>query len=111
MDIAIAYSPARPAWQVSVISGAIALAVIEAYGAVARAAGVPMTAAAFGAGHASTVGAGALAFGVALGVFWATVLVVAFARFSTRPARAFLIAAAIIIPVVTRRLAVARRAR
>jgi hypothetical protein len=137
MDIAIAYSPARPAWQVSVISGAIALAVIEAYGAVARAAGVPMTAAAFGAGHASTVGAGALAFGVALGVFWATVLAVAFGRFSTRPARAFLIttlvmlalsltgpltahaaistkltlagghliAAAIIIPAVTRRLA------
>jgi hypothetical protein len=137
MDIAIAYSPARPAWQVSLFSGAIALVVIEAYGAAARAAGVPMTAAAFGAHHASTVGAGALAFGVALGVFWATVLAAAFGRFTTRPARAFgvttmtmlalsltgpltahaatstkltlvcghLIAAAIIIPAVTRRLA------
>lgn len=81
-----------------------------------------------------------LAFDVALGTFWGTVLAVVFARRVARPARAFLattlpllivslarpltahatvatkvtlvcghlIAAAIIIPVVTRSLAVAR---
>jgi hypothetical protein len=98
---------------------------------------------AIGAHTATQVNAGWLAFGVALGTFWGTVLAVVFARRAARPARAFLattlplltlsltgpltahataatkvtlacghlIAAAIIIPVVTRRLAVARRAR
>jgi len=114
-----------------------ALAVIEAYGAIARAGGVPLRAASFGAHAATQVNAGWLAFGVALGVFWGTVLAVVFARRAARPARAFLvttlpllalsligpltaqattatrltlagghlIAAAIIIPAVTRRLA------
>jgi hypothetical protein len=127
----------RPAWQLSIAAGAGALAVIELYGAVARMAGVPMSAAAFGAHTASHVNAGSLAFGVALGTFVGTVLAVLFARKAARPARAFLltavalvalsltgpltathatlatkltlacghlIAAAIIIPVVTRRL-------
>jgi hypothetical protein len=129
--------------QVSIAAGAAALAVIEAYGAIAHAAGVPLRAAAFGAHTAAQVNAGWLAFGVALGTFWGTVLAVVFARRAARPARAFLattlplltlslagpltanataatkvtlacghlIAAAIIIPVVTRRLAAARRAR
>ena len=133
----------RPVSQVSIAAGAAALAVIEAYGAIAHAAGVPLRAAAFGAHTATQVNAGWLAFGVALGTFWGTVLAVVFTRRAARPARAFLattlslltlsltgpltahataatkitlacghlIAAAIIIPVVTRRLAVARRAR
>jgi hypothetical protein len=124
-------------FQVSIAAGAAALAVIEAYGAIARAAGVPLRAAAFGAHTATQVNPGWLAFGVALGTFWGTVLAVVFARRAARPARAFLtatlpllmlslagpvtahapaatkvtlvcghlIAAAIIIPAVTRRLA------
>jgi putative copper export protein len=133
----------RSVSQVSIAAGAVALVVIEAYGAIARAAGVPLRAAAFGAHTATQVNAGWLAFGVALGTFWGTVLAVVFARRAARPARAFLvttlpllalsltgpltadatvatkvtlacghlIAAAIIIPVVTRRLAVADRMR
>src|ERR1700735_1729314 len=118
----------RPVSQVSIAAGAATLAVIEAYGAIAHAAGRPLRAAALGAPRAPS--------GVpALRVF--------FSRRAARPARAFLattlplltlsltgpltahataatkvtlacghlIAAAIIIPVVTRRLAVARRAR
>jgi hypothetical protein len=75
---------------VSLLTGAAALAVIEGYGAIARAIGVPMSAAAFGARTATHVGAGSLAFGVGLGVFWGTVLAVAFARYARRPVRAFL---------------------
>jgi putative copper export protein len=133
----------RPVSQVSIAAGAVALVVIEAYGAIARAAGVPLRAAAFGAHTATQVNAGWLAFGVVLGTFWGTVLAVVFARHAARPARAFLvttlpllalsltgpltadattatkvtlacghlIAAAIIIPAVTRRLAVAHRMR
>lgn len=135
--------PRRSVFQTSIAAGAAALAVIEAYGAIAHAVGVPLRAAAFGAHAATQVGPGWLAFGVALGAFWGTVLAVIFARLARRPARAFLattlpllalsligpltaqattatkltlagghlIAAAVIIPVVTRRLAVARRAR
>jgi Family of unknown function (DUF6069) len=126
-----------PVAGVSLAAGAAALAVIEVYGTIARAAGVPLRAASFGAHAATQVNAGWLAFGVALGVFWGTVLAVVFARWAARPARAFLattlpllalsligpltanattatrltlacghlIAAAIIIPAVTRRLA------
>jgi hypothetical protein len=132
--------------QVSIAAGAAALVVVEAYGAIAHAAGVPLRAAAFGAHTATQVNAGWLAFGVALGTFWGTVLAVVFARRAAQPARTFLattlpllalsltgpltahataatkvtlvtlvcghlVAAAIIIPVVTRRLAVARGAR
>ena len=130
-----------PVSRVSIGAGAAALVVIEAYGAITRAAGVPLQATAFGAHTATQVNAGWLAFGVALGTFWGTVLAVVFARQAARPARAFLvttlpllalsltgpltahattatkltlacghlIAAAIIIPAVTRRLAVSRR--
>ena len=56
----------RPVAAVSLLAGAAALAVIEGYGAIAR------------------------AFGVGLGVFWGTVLAVVFARYVRRPARAFM---------------------
>ena len=68
----------RPVSQVSIAAGAAALVVIEAYGAIAHAAGVPLRAAAFGAHTATQVNAGWLAFGVALGTFWGTVLAVVF---------------------------------
>jgi Family of unknown function (DUF6069) len=130
----------RPRWpvsRVSIAAGTAALAVIEACGAIARAAGVPLRATAFGAHTATQVNAGWLAFGVVLGTFRGTVLAVVFARRAARPARAFLaatlpllvlslagpltahattatkltlacghlIAAAVIIPAVTRRRA------
>ena len=76
--------------RVSLYAGAAALAVIEAYGAIARAAGVPLVAAGPGEHTATQINAGWLAFGVALGTFWGTVLAVAFARYAARPARAFL---------------------
>ena len=87
---------------VSLAAGAAALAVIEVYGAIARAAGVPLRAAAFGAHAATQVNAGWLAFGVALGVFWGTVLAVVFARYAARPARAFL---AVTLPLLALSLA------
>jgi putative copper export protein len=80
-----------PVSRVSIAAGAVALAVIEAYGAITRAAGVPLRAAAFGAHTATQVNAGWLAFGVALGTFWGTVLAVVFARRANRPARTFLV--------------------
>jgi thiamine transporter ThiT len=87
---AIAARTRRPVSRVSIVAGAAALVVVEAYGAIARAAGVPLRAAAFGAHTATQVNAGWLAFGVALGTFWGTVLAVVFARWAARPARAFL---------------------
>jgi hypothetical protein len=139
-------TPARPSWpvsRVSITAGTAALAVIEAYGAIAHAAGVPLQAAAFGARSATQVSAGWLAFGVALGTFWGTVLAVVCAHRAARPARTFLatallllalslagpltahatlatrltlacghlVAAGIIIPAATRRLASVRSAR
>jgi hypothetical protein len=80
----------RPVSQVSIAAGAAALVATEAYGAIAHAAGVPLRAAALGAPTATQVNAGWLAFGVALGTFWGTMLAVVFARHATRPARAFL---------------------
>jgi hypothetical protein len=53
-----------PVSRVSIAAGAAALAVIEGYGAITRAAGVPLRAAAFGAHTATQVNAGWLAFGV-----------------------------------------------
>src|ERR1700733_15579132 len=80
----------RSVSQGSIAAGAAALAVVEAYGAIAHAAGVPLRAAAFGAHTSAQVNAGWLAFGVALGTFWGTVLAVVFARRAARPAPAFL---------------------
>ena len=141
-DVAATPTRSRPVAQVSLTAGVAALAVVEAYGVIARTVGVPLRAASYGAHTVSQINAGWLAFGVAVGTFWGTVFAAAFARFATRPARAFLvttlpllalsllgpltahattatkatlacghlIAAAIIIPAVARRLAAARRA-
>jgi Family of unknown function (DUF6069) len=130
--------PLRPVWLVSAAASAVALGVIELYGLVLRAAGVPMTAAGFGQSEAGPINAASFAMGVLVCAFWGTVLAVAIARFARRPARVYLIttitltavsllaplsaadtatstkltlaaghilAAAVIIPAVTRRLA------
>jgi hypothetical protein len=87
-----AVRPRRPVFQVSIAADVAALAVIEIYGVIARAAGVPMRAAAFGAHTATQVNVGWLAVGVALGTLRGTVLAVVFARRAARSARAFLAA-------------------
>jgi len=132
----------RPVWQVSAFAGLTAAVATELYGLVARAAGVPMSAAGSGATTAQPVTVGMFAMGTLLCTFLATILAMVLARFVARPARAFavatvvltalslavplsaadtaaatrltlagahLLAAAIIIPTVSRRLAVSRR--
>jgi hypothetical protein len=127
----------RPVWQVSALAGLIAAVATEVYGLVARAAGVPMAAAGLGSAKATPITVGMFAMGTLICTFWGTVLALALARYTARPARiyvrvtialtalslaiplsaadttlatrltlaaAHLIAAAIIIPLVTRRL-------
>jgi heme A synthase len=128
----------RPVWQVSAFAGLTAAVATELYGLVARAAGVPMSAAGFGQTTAQPVTVGMFAMGTLLCTFLATILAIILARFVARPARAFaaatvvltalslavplsaadtaaatrltlagahLLAAAIIIPTISRRLA------
>jgi hypothetical protein len=130
-------SHSRPVWQVSAFAGVIAAVATELYGLVARAAGVPMSAAGFGEATATPVTVGMFAMGTLLCTVLATILAMILARFVARPARAFarvtvvltalslavplsaadtatatrlalagahLLAAAIIIPTVSRRL-------
>jgi hypothetical protein len=131
----------RPVWLVSVPAGIAAAVATELYGLAAGAAGVPMTAGSIGASTAGPIGPGLFAFGVAVSVFWGTVLAVLLRRYARRPARTYLwatialtvvslagpgfagatatstklmlagahvLAAVIVIPLVTRRLAVRR---
>ena len=72
----------RPVWQVSYLAGLAASVAVEAWGLAARAAGVPMRAAGLGSHHATAVTITKLTL-----------------------AAAHLIAGAIIIPLVARRLA------
>lgn len=130
-------SHSRPVWQVSAFAGVIAAVATELYGLVARAAGVPMSAAGFGEATATPVTVGMFAMGTLLCTVLAAILAMILARFVARPARAFarvtvvltalslavplsaadtatatrlalagahLLAAAIIIPTVSRRL-------
>jgi len=131
----------RPAWQVCYLAGICAGILVEAWGLIAREAGVPMRAAGEGSHHASPVTVGMFAMGVMVVTFWYTFVVVVLARFAKRPARTFLlitlpllvlslaapgtaadtaistkvtlavahlIAAAVIVPTVAKRLARAR---
>ncbi|WP_433716932.1 DUF6069 family protein [Actinoplanes sp. CA-051413] len=131
----------RPVWLVSVLAGIAAAVATELYGLAAGAAGVPMAAGSIGASTAGSIGAGLFAFGVAVSVFWGTILAVLLHRYARGPARTYLwttialtavsfagpafagatatstklmltgahvLAAVIVIPVVTRRLAVRR---
>jgi hypothetical protein len=127
----------RRVWLVCYLAALPAAVVVEAWGLIWRAAGVPMRAAGLGEQHASTIYVGMFAMGVMVVTFWYTFAVIAIARFARNPRRAYLrttlpllalsllvpftaadtavsteftlaaahlLAAAIIIPVVARRL-------
>ncbi|QQM46087.1 DUF6069 family protein [Streptomyces liliifuscus] len=127
----------RPVWLVGVLATLAGAVVTEAFGLIARGAGVPMEAASPGATEAAEIPVGGFFGGV---LFWSVVgivLAVVLARWAKRPARTFvvttvvltalsmagpavaphtatstqvvlavshLVAAAVIIPVVARRL-------
>jgi hypothetical protein len=129
----------RPILLVSLAAALIASIATEAYGLVARVAGVPMAAGTPGAHATQPIYVGMFAMGVMICTFWGTVLALLLARFAKQPARTYvrttvaltilsladplaagggtaistrltlagghLVAAAIIIPIVTRRLA------
>lgn len=76
-----------------ILAGALALPVIEAYAALAKAAGIPLRAGLPGAHTAPAVTAGSFATGIVIATFWGTVLAVILARYASRPARTFTIVA------------------
>jgi hypothetical protein len=85
-----AFLARRPVWQVSYLSGLAASVAVEAWGLIARAAGVPMKAAGLGSHHATAVTVGMFAMGTMVVIFWFTFAVILIARFAKNPKRAYL---------------------
>jgi hypothetical protein len=140
MSTAIAAPPLlarRPVWLVNYLAALAAGVVVEVWGLIWRAAGVPMRAAGLGSQHATAITVGMFAMGTMVVTFWFTFVLVLIARFARDPRRVYLrttlpllvlslaapilaadtatatkvvlaaahlIAGAIIIPVVARRL-------
>jgi Family of unknown function (DUF6069) len=65
--------------------------VVEAYAALVKAAGVPMSAGFLGATHAQPVTAGSFVTGVLVCTFWGTLLTVVLGKHSRRPRPAFVL--------------------
>ena len=80
----------RRVWQVCYLAALPASIVVELWGLIARAAGVPMRAAGLGAHQASTIYVGMFAMGTLVVTFWFTFAVIAIARFAKYPRRAYL---------------------
>jgi uncharacterized protein DUF6069 len=78
-----------PVWRVGALAAIAASVATEAYGLVARAAGVPMYAGDPGATKAVPLNVGAFAIGTVLCTFVGTVLAVILVRRATQPARTF----------------------
>lgn len=79
-----------------------AVAVVEAYAAVVKAAGVPMSAGFLAASRSRPVTAGSFATGVLVCTFWGTVLAMVLSKLSGRPRRASahtLAALSLVVPV------------
>jgi hypothetical protein len=139
--VAAPFLTRRPVWLVNYLAALVACVVVEVWGLIWRAAGVPMRAASLGSAHASTITVGMFAMGTMVVTFWFTFVVVLIARYARDPRRVYLrtalpllvlslaapvlaqdtaaatkivlavahlIAGAIIIPVVARRLRAAR---
>ncbi len=85
-----AFLARRPVWQVSYLSGLAASVLVEAWGLAARAAGVPMRAAGFGAQHATPITVGMFAMGTMVVIFWFTFAVILISRLAKHPKRAYL---------------------
>ena len=73
------------------LAGVVALPVIEAYAALAKAAGIPLKAGLPETHTAALVTAGSFATGIVIATFWGTVLAIILARYASRPARTFTI--------------------
>jgi hypothetical protein len=84
--------PFRRLLRVGLSAAVAGLAVVEAYAAIVKAAGVPMSAGFLGATHTQPVTAGSFATGVLVCTFWGTVLTTVLRRVSRRPRRAFVLA-------------------
>lgn len=82
-------STRRPVLRGGLSAATAALIAIEAYGALARTAGVPLRAGFPGADSAQPVTAASLALGVLLAAFWGTILAKVLAHRASRPARTF----------------------
>jgi hypothetical protein len=67
----------------------VGVAVVEAYAAIVKAAGIPMRAGFLGATHAGSVTASSFAVGVLVCTFWGIILAIAVGRLAQRPRRAF----------------------
>ena len=93
----------RPVWQVSYLSGLAASVVVEIWGLIARAAGVPMRAAGLGSHHATSITVGMFALGTMVVTFWFTFAVILIARYAKNPRRTYLRAA---LPLLAVSLAV-----
>jgi hypothetical protein len=87
----------RPVWLVCVVVSLLAAVATELYGLVARAVGVPMSAAGVGSAKAGPIQVGMFAMGTATCMFWGTILAMLLARFARRPARTWLV----VTPVLT----------
>jgi hypothetical protein len=80
----------RRVWQVCYLAALPAAVVVEGWGLIARAAGVPMRVAGLGAHQASTIYVGMFAMGTMVVTFWFTFAVIAIARFAKNPGRVYL---------------------
>ena len=80
----------RRVWQACYLAALPAAVVVEVWGLIARAAGVPMRAAGLGAHQASTIYVGMFAMGAMVVTFWFTFAVIAIARFAKNPRRVYL---------------------
>jgi hypothetical protein len=80
----------RRVWQVCYLAALPAAALVELWGLIWRAAGVPMRVAGLGAHQASTIYVGMFAMGAMVVTFWFTFAVIAIARFARSPRRVYL---------------------
>jgi hypothetical protein len=80
----------RPVWLVNYLAALAASVVVEVWGLIWRAAGVPMRAASPGSAHATAITVGMFAMGTLVVTFWFTFAVVLIARFARHPRRVYL---------------------
>jgi Family of unknown function (DUF6069) len=81
------------------VAAAVTATVLYAYGAITDRAGVPMTAGEVGATHAVPISPANFSIGVLTCMVIGIPLAMAFARWASRPARAFLIVSVVLVLV------------
>jgi hypothetical protein len=88
--------PVARAGAVAALIGAV---VLYGYGALADALSVPMRVAGVGEAHAEAIGPFNFVLGTVICTFWGTVLALALERWASRPARAFVRSAVVLVAV------------